>query len=176
MTSPFPIIPSAAIPFFIEDSYSLMVQPGNPWNFNPGVVNTDGVFQAGQTVTAWVVGGEFCMIPQPGLTPSAMFDIDVWLEIYDVSVGATPTGIFLHMTPPYGNAPVYQLISQVVSVDHAPVARRSWGTDSPVVFSAKAPATGGPYLIGPAISFNSGLTSAWRCEYQYYLQGAWQAV
>lgn len=174
MTSPFPLIPSTAIPFFVEDSFSLMVQPGNPWNFDVGVVNTDGTFGVNQTVTAWLTGAEFCMVPSSGVT--TMFDIDIELEIYDLSTGvAVATGIILTMTPPYGTAPNGQILSQVVSASQSPVARRPWGTDTPMVLSAKAPATGGPFLFGPRIAFNSGLTSAWRCEYQYYIQGAWQA-
>ena len=47
--SPFPSIPASATPFFIDDSYSLEVEPGNPWPHYPGVVNTNGTFGAGQS-------------------------------------------------------------------------------------------------------------------------------
>ena len=114
------------------------------------------------------------MVPQPGAP--TMFNTDVQFEIYGVSGDkASPTGVVLTMAPPYGTAPNGQLLSVSTSAQANPTSHRPFGTWAPVVLQAKAPASGGPFQIGPTILFNSGLTQPWRVEYQFYLQGAWQA-
>jgi hypothetical protein len=176
---PFPHIPEVAVPFFQDDSDSRMVGVGGdgthpPWAYHTGVFGNNVSINAGQTVTAWVTGGELFVVPQPGFT--TMFNVDFQLELCDISGGTLkPTGIVLTHALPYNNDPSGQLMSVVVSPQFCKEAKRPFGKDTPMAFAARAPATGGPFQISPVLFFNSGITVPWLCNYAFYIQGAWQA-
>jgi hypothetical protein len=170
--TPFPTIPSTATPFFIEDSAPVDVNPGNPWQFNPGVVETSLECNSGQTVTVWLTGGQIALLPSPN--PPTMFNLDVQLGLYGVGPGGLPPGTILQSASPYGSGNP-QMLSTSAVAGISPVSRAVFTPEQPLVLQAVAPASGGPFQIGPVFFFSSGLSAIYHCHYFYQLIGAWQA-
>lgn len=170
---PFPTIPSDAVPFYVSDSYSLDIHPGNPWNYWPGPFNSTGTIPAGSSADIWFTGGEFCLIaPQQTQT---LFNVDIRIGLYDVSVSPpvlVPPGFLAAFVPPYG-ASVALLMNSATGHDRSSETRHHH-IDAPIKCRLATPGSGGPFKPGGRISFFSGLTSPMRCHYAYWMQGAWK--
>ncbi|MDP3909043.1 MAG: hypothetical protein Q8Q14_01510, partial [Gemmatimonadales bacterium] len=114
----------------------------------------------------------FVLVPPPN--NDSMFNIDIDIELYDVSNGpAVPTGIIATFHPEYyGGASNGKWMNASASGGKTPVSRRSL-LDSPVLVRLFTPQSGGPWAIGARMLFFSNLGSPLRCHYNYFIQGAW---
>jgi hypothetical protein len=180
MSSPFPVIPADAIPFFVRDSYSLTMTPGPggpayPMVHNPGAASQrQAIVGNNVPVTAWFKRGLFQLIACPG-GQQTLFAVDAGLQFYDMASGAAvPTGVMLTFGP-IMSGPTFNGWVMHHSSNPTCDAPTNWEYgDMPIDLKGVTPATGGPFRIGPVIQFHSGLTANQVFHYTYMMCGAWK--
>lgn len=162
------VVPSDATHCYVSDAYSLTIQPGNPMNYWPGVVNTQGTIGNSKTVDIWFAAGEFEL--NPPTQNLTLFNVDVRIGLYDATNGTPVTPLVLAKYPWNGQDAL--LINATAGYDRSPVGQRTLAW--PLPLTIVTPATGGPFLFGPRLSFFSGLTSPMVTHYAYFAQCAWK--
>lgn len=180
MSDPFSKLPAGAHPFYVTDSFTILLTPdatlpngSHIKYFQPGPANQSGSIGAGKQVRVYVKS--FHMVSLP-LKPDSADGVntDAFLGLYEVS---GPCAVWQNRMPfaaPYGTADNGMILNQVSKIsNNTPRAWREFGLDMPLVMGQMSGL--GSYQIGAGFQFNFGVPEV-EIQYEYCLHGYWIAT